>query len=126
MSDNEIRITVEPFLALVQGDVLPIHQHLAVYSALLMYYVNQKTWKQCKVPIWILSYMAQTLYRIEHRKYITAVMGFIGPWTNDVYIEHTNSNLRRALPTNRHFIGPWTNDVYIEHTNSNLRRACSR
>jgi hypothetical protein len=99
--DNELRIMVEPFIAWCEGDILPIHQHLGVYSALLIYYVNQKTWKQCKVPIWILSYMAQTLYRIEHRKDIPAVQGRIGPWTYDVFIEHTNSCLKRALPTNQ-------------------------
>jgi hypothetical protein len=105
--DNELRMMIEPFQAwVIHGDTLPVHAHLGAYVLLMVYNVNAKNWKAAKTPGWVISYLGQTLYRWfgvdgKDRRDVLAVLGCICKSLNDVFVEHTNSVMRRSIPQNQ-------------------------
>ena len=75
-----------------------MYQHLPIYVLHFIYYVNQKTWRSSRVVPWLLSHLAASLYRLTHRLDLFRLCAWNCKMINDIFVEHMNSVLARALP----------------------------
>ncbi|KAJ1448191.1 hypothetical protein M885DRAFT_501204 [Pelagophyceae sp. CCMP2097] len=87
---------------IIHDDALPVHAHLGAYVLLVVYNVNAKNWKAAKTPRWVISYLGQTLYRWfgkdgKNRQDVIPALGCICKSINDVFVENTNSIMRRSI-----------------------------
>jgi hypothetical protein len=98
--DNEVRMYVEPFCQWEKGDSTGVYSHLPVYILHLCYYANQAHWRKARVTPWLLSHLAATLYRIQHRKDLLKLAARSCKRVYDAFIEHLNAVIKGDLPAN--------------------------